>query len=146
MLILLWFSMFTHRSILSIIRYSNWLACGAVIFPTKTKTVVVGGISLIRVFWEFNEIHVISPEISQVVGRNRENVNEVGKGVGKTVGTGHVNHRNGCFSQLPFFLMSKTRTWAHPPISQLQWLHPVLWISSPALPLALSNSTLLSLI
>lgn len=103
MLTLLWFSMFTHWSLLSIIRYRNWLACVAVIFPTKTKTVIVEGISLIRVFWEFNEICVISTEIGQVVGRNRENVNEVGKGVGKSPGIGHVNHRNCCSSQLPFF-------------------------------------------
>lgn len=103
MLILLWFSMFTHWSVLSIIRYSNWLACVAVLFPTETKTVIVEGISLIRVFWEFNEICVISTEISQVVGRNRENVNETEKGIEKSVGTGYVNHRNCCFSQLPFF-------------------------------------------
>ena len=102
MLILLWSSMFTHWSVLSIIRYSNCMACVAVICPTKTKTVIIKGISLIRVFWEFNEICVISTEISQVVGRNRENVNEIGKGIEKSVGTGHVNHRNCCFSQLPF--------------------------------------------
>ena len=52
--------------------------------------------------WEFNEIYVISTEISQVVGRNRENVNEIGKGVEKTIGNGHVNHRYCCSSQLPF--------------------------------------------
>lgn len=103
MLILLWLGIFTQRSILSIIRYSNWLACVAVIFPTKTTTVIVEGISLIRASWEFNEIYVIFPEISQVVGRNRENVNEIGKGVGKTIGTDHVNHRNCCFSQRPFY-------------------------------------------
>jgi hypothetical protein len=71
--------MFTHWSILTIIRYSNWLACVAVIVPTKTKTVIVKGISLISVYWEFNEICVFSIEISQVVGRNRENVNEIGR-------------------------------------------------------------------
>lgn len=102
MLILLWFRIFTHRSILSIIRYSNWLACVAVSFPTKTTTAIVEGISLIRAFWEFNEIYVISTEISQVVGRNCENVNAIGKGVGKTIGIGPVNHRNCCFSQRRF--------------------------------------------
>lgn len=76
----------THFSVMSIIRQSNWLACVAVIFPTKTKAVLVEGISLIRVFWEFNEICVISSEISQVVGRNRENVNEMGKGLGRAWG------------------------------------------------------------
>lgn len=76
----------THWSVMSAIRYSNWLACVAVIFPTKTKTVIVEGLSLIRAFWEFSEICVISSEISQVVGRNRENVNETGKGLGRTLG------------------------------------------------------------
>ena len=86
MLILLWFSMFTHWSVLSIIRCSNWLACVAVLFPTKTKTVIVEGISLITVFWEFNDICVISTEIIQAVGRNRENVNEIGKGIRRVLG------------------------------------------------------------
>lgn len=76
----------THWPVMSIIRYSNWLASVVVIFPTKTKEVLVEGISLIRVFWEFNEICVISSEISQVVGRNRENVNETGKDLGRAWG------------------------------------------------------------
>lgn len=87
---------------MSFIRYSNWLAYAAAIFPTKTKTVIVKGISLIRVFWEIRAICVISSEISQVVGRNRENVNETGRGVEKSFSAGHVNHRNCCFSQRPF--------------------------------------------
>lgn len=83
MLTLLWFSMFTHWLIWTIIRYSNWLAYVAVTLPRKTKTVVIKGISLIWVYWEFNEICVISFEISQVVGWNRENVNELGEELGR---------------------------------------------------------------
>lgn len=58
------------------------MAYVAVTLPRKTKTVVIKGISLIWVYWEFNEICVISFEISQVVGWNRENVNELGEELG----------------------------------------------------------------
>lgn len=71
---------------MTIIRYSNWLTCIAIIFPTKTKTVIVKGLYLIRVCSEFNEICVISTVISQVFGRNHENVNEIRSEVGKSNG------------------------------------------------------------
>lgn len=63
MLILLWFSMFIYWLFLFIIRYRNWLVCVVVIFLIKIKIVIVEGIFLIRVFWEFNEICVIFIEI-----------------------------------------------------------------------------------
>lgn len=109
MLILLWLSMFIHWSIFAIIRYNNWLACIIVNFPTKTKTVIVKGISLIRVYRKVNEICVISIEISPGLGRNRENVNEVERTVGKSIETGNMKQEIIAFPSSPSLLISKTR-------------------------------------
>lgn len=77
--------------------------------PTKTKTVIVKGLCLIRVYWKYNDICVISIEISPGFGRNRENVNEFERGVGQKIEIGHINQELTVFPSFPSVLISKTR-------------------------------------